>query len=87
MSIKIQAFTDSRCRTESYFITIWQSTTPRERQVLKLIAEGHTNNEIADMLFISVKTVETHRSNLMKKIGAHNASKLTAYAMRKGLVS
>jgi len=67
--------------------TIWQSTTPRERQVLKLIAEGHTNNEIADMLFISVKTVETHRSNLMKKIGAHNASKLTAYAMRKGLVS
>lgn len=68
-------------------LTTWQSTTPRERQILKLIAEGYTNNEIADMLFISVKTVETHRSNLMKKIGAHNASELTAYAMRRGLVS
>lgn len=67
--------------------SVWQSTTPREREVLKLIAEGYTNNEIAELLFISVKTVETHRANLMKKLSLHNASELTAYAMRKGLIS
>ncbi len=64
----------------------WDTLTPRERQVLKLIAEGHTNKEIADYLFLSVKTVETHRSNIMRKLDLHNASELTAYAMKRGLV-
>jgi len=78
---------DADARQNSHKTTLWQSTTPRERQILKLIAEGHTNNNIAEMLCISVKTVETHRSNLMKKLGLHKASELTAYAMRKGLVA
>ncbi|MBS4095543.1 MAG: response regulator transcription factor [Sulfuricella sp.] len=60
--------------------------THRERQILKLIAEGKSNKFIADYLFLSVKTVEKHRSNLMKKLDLHNASMLTAYAIEKGLL-
>lgn len=60
--------------------------THRERQILKLIAEGNPNKYIADYLFLSVKTVEKHRSNLMKKLDLHNASMLTAYAIEKGLL-
>ena len=65
---------------------LWESLSSREREVLKLIGEGHTNQEAADYLVISVKTVEKHRSNLMKKLDLHNTSKLTAYAIEKGLV-
>jgi DNA-binding NarL/FixJ family response regulator len=65
----------------------WDTLTSRERQVLKLIAEGYANKEIAEHLFISVKTVETHRSNIMKKLDLHNASEITAYAMKRGLLS
>jgi DNA-binding NarL/FixJ family response regulator len=65
----------------------WDTLTSRERQVLKLIAEGYKNKDIADYLCISVKTVETHRSNIMKKLDIHNASELTAYAMQRGLVT
>jgi len=65
----------------------WESLTQRERQILKLIAEGHKNKEIAGYLYISAKTVEKHRANLMKKLGIHNASALTAFAMRKGLIT
>lgn len=61
--------------------------TRRERQVLKLIGEGHKNKEIADYLCVSVKTVEKHRANLMKKLDLHNASALTAYAIEKGLIN
>lgn len=64
----------------------WETLTDRERQVLKLIAEGRTNKEIADYLFISVKTVEKHRANLMRKLNLHNASALTAYAIEKGVL-
>jgi DNA-binding NarL/FixJ family response regulator len=62
------------------------SLTKRERQILKLIAEGYKNKEIADYLCISTKTVEKHRANLMKKLDLHNASALTAFAMEKGLI-
>ena len=65
----------------------WESLTQREREVLKLIAEGHKNKEVADYLYISLKTVEKHRANLMKKLDLHNAAELTAFAMEKGLVS
>ncbi len=65
----------------------WDSLTPRERQILKLIAEGNKNKEIADYLCISIKTVEKHRSNLMRKIDLHNVSALTTYAMKKGLTT
>ncbi len=65
----------------------WDSLTHREREVLKLVAEGHPNKFIADYYCLSVKTVEKHRSNLMKKLDLHNAAMLTAYAIEKGLVS
>lgn len=64
----------------------WEALTHREREVLKLIAEGHPNKYIADYLCLSIKTVEKHRSNLMKKLDLHNASTLTSYAIEKGLV-
>jgi DNA-binding NarL/FixJ family response regulator len=65
----------------------WDTLTQREREILKMIAEGHKNKEIAEQLFISTKTVEKHRANLMQKLNLHSASALTAYAMEKGLVS
>jgi len=55
--------------------------------VLKLLAEGYLNKEIAEFLHISVKTVEKHRANIMSKLDLHNASALTAYAIEKGLVT
>jgi len=64
----------------------WETVTNRERQVLKLVAEGCSNKSIAGHLSLSVKTVEKHRSNLMKKLDLHNASMLTAFAIAKGLV-
>lgn len=64
----------------------WDALTNREREVLKLVAEGHPNKYIAEYLCLSVKTVEKHRSNLMKKLDLHNAASLTAYAIEKGLV-
>lgn len=60
--------------------------TTREREVLKLIAECNTNKQISDYLCISIKTVEKHRANLMKKLGMRNAAALTTYAIEKGLV-
>ncbi|MDP1928211.1 MAG: response regulator transcription factor [Thiobacillus sp.] len=65
----------------------WDTLTHREREVLKLVAEGHPNKYIADFLCLSIKTVEKHRSNLMKKLNLHNASTLTSYAIEKGLVT
>jgi len=66
--------------------SVYDSLTHREREVLKLVAEGKSNKYIAEFLNLSVKTVEKHRSNLMAKLGVHNASGLTAYAMEKGLI-
>jgi len=65
----------------------WDTLTQREREVLKLIGEGHKNKDIAEYLSISLKTVEKHRSNLMAKLDLHSASALTAYAIEKGLVT
>jgi two-component system response regulator NreC len=65
----------------------WNDTlTQREREVLKLIAEGHKNKEIADLLFVSPKTVEKHRYNLMRKLKLRNVADITAYAIEKGVV-
>lgn len=61
--------------------------TQRERGILKMIAEGYKNKEIADYLCISVKTVEKHRANLMQKLDLHSVSALTAFAMERGLVT
>ena len=65
----------------------WNTLTQREREILKLIAEGYKNKEIADYLCISLKTVEKHRANLMKKLDLHNAAALTACAIERGLVT
>ena len=61
--------------------------TSREREILKLIAEGHTSREIAASLFISLKTVLGHRTKIMEKLDIHNRTELIKYALRKGLVS
>jgi two-component system, NarL family, response regulator NreC len=60
--------------------------TEREREVLQLVAEGKTNKEIADILTVSIKTVQTHRAHIMEKLGAHDRTDLVRYAMRKGII-
>jgi DNA-binding NarL/FixJ family response regulator len=61
--------------------------TPRELEVLKLVAEGLTNQAIADQLGLSRKTVDVHRSNLMRKLGLHDVTELVKYALRRGLIT
>jgi len=65
----------------------WEALTARERVVLKLIAEGQQNKKIATYLSISVKTVEKHRANIMRKLNLHNAALLTAYAIERNLIA
>jgi two-component system response regulator NreC len=60
--------------------------SPREREVLQLIGEGHTNRGIAERLFISVKTVEAHKEHIIQKVGARGSAELIRYAIRKGLI-
>ncbi|MFD7655945.1 response regulator [Actinosynnema sp. NPDC059797] len=63
-----------------------RAITDREEEILKLVAEGHSSKEIADLLFISVKTVERHRANLLQKLGLRDRLELTRYAIRVGLI-
>lgn len=65
----------------------YETLTDRERQVFNLVVEGYNTNEIAGMLFLSPRTVETHRYNLMHKLGVQNQAELLRYAIRRGLVS
>ena len=65
----------------------YDQLTAREREIFKLIAEGHTSREIADMLFLSLRTVQGHRLRIMEKLSLHNRTELIKLAMRKGLVS
>ncbi|RJQ71929.1 MAG: DNA-binding response regulator [Desulfobacteraceae bacterium] len=67
--------------------TCWDTLTRREREIVKLVGEGYQNKAIADLLCISIKTVEKHRSNIMEKLDIHNAAALTSYAVRQGLVT
>ena len=62
------------------------SLTSREREVIQLLAEGKTSKEVAVTLHLSVKTAETHRTNLMRKLGLHSVADLTRYAVRNGIV-
>jgi DNA-binding NarL/FixJ family response regulator len=64
-----------------------QQLTPREREILQLVAEGRSSRHIAARLSISLKTVDTHRTSLMKKLGLHNAQAVTLFAIRHGLIS
>lgn len=64
---------------------LFYSLTKREQEILKLLSEAKSNREIADTLFISVKTVETHRANIMKKLNLHTLTDLVKYSIRKGI--
>ena len=63
-----------------------RAITDREEEILKLVAEGHSSKQIGDLLFISVKTVERHRANLLAKLGLRDRLELTRYAIRAGLI-
>lgn len=65
----------------------YQTLTTREREVLQLAAEGHTNAQISERLFISPRTIETHRANLMRKLGLQNHGELIRYAVKRGIIS
>jgi DNA-binding NarL/FixJ family response regulator len=65
----------------------WDRLSQREREILKMIANGYRNKDIADRLAISHKTVEKHRSSLMKKLDLHSSSSITAYAIERGLIT
>lgn len=74
-------------RQNSETALTWGNLTRRELEVLKLVGEGHTSPEIGTLLGISPKTVDKHRSNMMRKLNLHTAAALTAYAIKKGIVS
>jgi DNA-binding NarL/FixJ family response regulator len=73
-------------RTRSGETVTGDLLTPREEEIVKLIAEAHTNDEIAELLVISKKTVERHRANILEKLGMRDRVELTRYAIRRGLV-
>jgi two-component system response regulator NreC len=74
-------------KSASMVRTSWETLTQRERVIVKLIAEGYTNKEIADLLCISDKTVGTHRGHIMEKLDLKNVAALTALAIEKGLIN
>jgi DNA-binding NarL/FixJ family response regulator len=78
----ISAFLERAAEDEGAF----ELLTTRELEIVKLIAEAHSSKEIADMLFISVRTVERHRENILRKLGMHDRVELTRYAIRSGLI-
>jgi DNA-binding NarL/FixJ family response regulator len=79
------AFPDTRETARDNAVQL-RSLTPREMEVLKLVAEGYTNQEIADQLVVSIKTVQAHRANVMDKLGLHNITHLVRFAVRAGLI-
>jgi DNA-binding NarL/FixJ family response regulator len=78
----VRDYVERAGRDEDHFDIL----TPRELEVLKLIAEAHTSKEIAKMLWISIKTVERHRQNILDKLGMRDRVELTRYAIRRGLI-
>jgi len=80
----VKDYLEQMCTIES---AIEAALTPREREVLQLIAEGRSTKETADRLNVSIKTVESHRRNIMEKLNIHSTAELTKYAIRKGLTS
>lgn len=73
--------------TEGAALDPFETLTFREREVLQLTVEGHSATEIAELLFISRRTVESHRANLMRKLGVRNQKELTRYAVQKGILA
>jgi DNA-binding NarL/FixJ family response regulator len=64
-----------------------ESLSEREREVFQLVAEGHSNKEIADLLSVSPATIETHRAHILQKLDVHNTAELVLYAVRRGVIS
>jgi DNA-binding NarL/FixJ family response regulator len=65
----------------------YESLSEREREIFQLVAEGHSNKEIATLLSVSPTTVETHRAHILQKLGVHNTAELVLFAVRRGVVS
>jgi two-component system response regulator NreC len=82
--VVVEHFVRNKSKSES---TVFSQLTDREREVLQLMAEGMTSKEIAGRLNLSVKTIETHRMNIMEKLNIHTVAELTKYAIREGLTS
>ena len=74
-------------QVDQHAVSSYDSLSAREREILRLIRLGRTNKQIAGELFISVRTVERHRSSIMRKAGLENRAELVAYAVRQGLLS
>jgi two-component system response regulator NreC len=85
--IVVQELAQSRMLRSRQSPSTAQSLTSREREVLQLIAEGHSARDIAQHLHLSVKTIETHRRQMMEKLGIHSVADLTKFAIREGLTS
>ena len=84
LSEEVTAAEIDSCRKKKSFPS--DSLTPRERQVLKMVAEGKTSKDIAELLSISTRTVEHHRANLLKKLNINNTADLIKYAINKGYI-
>ena len=82
-SVVVERISDS----SSDEVSMASQLTPREREVLQLLAEGRRTSEVASRLFLSVKTVQTHRRNIMDKLDLHSLPELTRYAIREGLIT
>ena len=65
----------------------YDSLSEREREIFQLIAEGHSNKEIAGLLFLSPATIDTHRAHILQKLDVHNTAELVLYAVRRGVIS
>jgi two-component system response regulator NreC len=82
-----QAVEAHACRMEETPVDLYHTLTFREREVLQLTVEGHSSSEIGERLFISPRTVESHRANLMRKLSVRNQKELIGYAVRRGLLA
>lgn len=76
-----------RALKEKGVVDSYELLTPREREILQLLAEGKTNKEVAASLNLSVYTAETHRGNILQKLNLHSTAELVLYAVRKGIIS
>ncbi len=82
----IEGYIGRRPAEPAIVVDPFESLTSREREVLQLVAEGHTNSQIAKLLNISLKTVKAHRSNLMHKLGLHDRGELIKLAIQRGII-
>jgi DNA-binding NarL/FixJ family response regulator len=76
-----------RLRASKEFVDRYDLLTEREREVFQLVAEGRSTKEIADVLFVSAATIETHRAHILQKLAVHNTTELVLFAVRRGIIS